>query len=55
MARVTVAGIEAEFLRYKALGEKAIAQLDGAALSIHAIGRGYAHADIVGKHRTATL
>jgi uncharacterized damage-inducible protein DinB len=46
MARVTVAGIEAEFLRYKALGEKAIAQLDGAALSASPPGGGNSIATI---------
>jgi uncharacterized damage-inducible protein DinB len=46
MARVTVAGIEAEFLRYKALGEKAIGQLDGAALSAPPSGGGNSIATI---------
>jgi uncharacterized damage-inducible protein DinB len=46
MARVTVAGIEAEFLRYKALGVKAIAQLDGAALSAPPSGGGNSIATI---------
>lgn len=36
----TVRSIEAEFLRYKALGEKAIAQLDGPALSAPPAGGG---------------
>ena len=46
MARVTVGGIEAEFLRYKALGGKAIAQLDGAALSVPPTGGGNSIATI---------
>lgn len=46
MARVTVGGIEAEFLRYQALGEKAIAQLDGAALSAQPTGAGNSIATI---------
>jgi len=42
----TVRAIEAEFRRYKALGEKAIAQLDGAALSAAPPGGGNSIATI---------
>jgi uncharacterized damage-inducible protein DinB len=42
----TVEAIQAEFLRYKSLGEKAIAQLDGAALSAPPPGGGNSIATI---------